>query len=255
MATATSEKNRMLAFGEKLRENPTTIWFSILVLGSAILLAKLIGNKEWEAGGSEHLGLTFRLLYKHHWKQFKLLNIAYSLFANAAKIGAGNGQPSVRMAMGGVSMEKGDYKKASENYLEGFNLAKKQKDINQAAFLQSHMGIAQVKLGELVEARKNLENALAVLSKALVKDRNSLYLQVWISNAEMGMSEWYLAAGDKKRARIWADKAGSRARKYELKTRQQDVEKLIRKIAVAGISLIVTRFSHVGLLLNKVGVW
>lgn len=252
MATVTSEKNNMLAFGEKLRENPKTIWLSIPVFGTAILLGKLVGDKEMEAGGSGHLGLTFRLLYKHHWKQVKLLDIAYALFANAARIGTGNGQPSVRMAMGGVSMEKGEYKQALENYLEGFSLAKKQKDLNQAAFLQSHVGIAQIKLGELPAAKRNLENAMKILTKAITKNQLSLYLQVWMSNGELGMSEWYLAAADKKKAKDWAEKAAKRAKIWELKTREQDVANLLKRITLAGAALIITQLKPLGLLFGRV---
>jgi tetratricopeptide (TPR) repeat protein len=230
VATVTSEKNKMLAFGEKLRENPKTIWFSLLVLGFAVFWAKIIGDKEMEAGGSGHLGLSFRLLYKHHWKNSRLLDIAYTLFSNAARIGTGNGQPSVRMAMGGVSMEKGDYQRALENYQEGYILAKKMKDTNQAAFLQSHLGIAQIKLNQLPPSKKNLETAYETLTKALKKNLQSLYLHVWASNAEIGLSEWYLAAGDKKKAKVWADIVAKRADKYELKTRKLDAEKLLKRI-------------------------
>lgn len=212
----------MLAFGERLREDPKTIWFSVPVLGFAVLLGRLTGNKEREAGGSGHLGLAFRLLYKHHWKQPRLLDIAYSLFSNAARIGTGNGQPSVRMAMGGVMMEKGEYKQAYENFLEGFEIAKKQGDFNQAAFLRTHVGIAQMKLGSLGQAKKNLDEAMRTLRKALAKNKQSLYLQVWMSNAELGMSEWYLAVGDKRKARVWAGKVAKRAQKWELRTREQD---------------------------------
>lgn len=255
MTTVTSEKNKMLAFGEKLRENPKSIWLSVPVLGAAILLGKLIGDKEMEAGGSGHLGLSFRLLYKHHWKQTKLLDIAYELFANAARIGVGNGQPSVRMAMGGIAMEKGDNKKALGNYFDGFNLAKKQKDLNQAAFLQSHMGIAQIKLDDLSSAKKNISEAMRRLSQALKKQPNSLYLQVWMSNSELGMSEWYLAAGDKKNAKVWAEKVAKRAKRWELKTREQDAKNLLKRITAACVVLIASQLKPLGLLFNRISVW
>lgn len=245
----------MLAFGERLRENPRTIWLSIPVLAAAILLARMIRNKEMEAGASGHLGLTFRLLYKHHWRQPRLLDIAYALFSSAARTGAGSGQPSVRMAMGGVAMEKGNYSQALENYKEGFQLAKKMKDSNQAAFLRSHMGIAQIKLDQLPSAKKNLENAYRTLVKALKGNPKSLYLQVWASNAEIGMSEWFLAVGDKKRARIWAKKVAERADKYELKTRRLDAEKLLKRIVAAGIAVIATQLKHLGLLVNRISAW
>lgn len=251
----TSEKNKMLAAGESLRENPKTIWLSVPVLGGAIILAKLTGNKEAEAGGSGHLGLTFRLIYKHQWKQPLLLDVAYALFKNAARIGTGGGQPSVRMAMGGVALEKNDPETALEDYRQGYSLAKRLKDANQAAFLQSHMGMAETRLGDLASAKRDVETAVKTLYSALKKNPNSLYLQVWTSNAEIGMSEWYLATGDKKKAKLWAEKVQKRAESFELKTRKLDAEKLLKRIAAAGIALAVIPLRFVSPFLGKITVW
>src|SRR3989344_9424212 len=105
MTAQTSEPNKLLALGEKLRENPDTILLSIPVLGLGIILFSLTEDKENLAGAYGHLGLAFRLYHKHHWQSPVLLKIAYWLLSQSARINAGLGQPTVRMVMGGISSD------------------------------------------------------------------------------------------------------------------------------------------------------
>lgn len=208
--------------GERLRENPQTILLSIPVLIWGILWFGITENIPAQAGAYGHLGLSFRLYYKHHWQNKVFLRIAYSLLSNATKLGTGDGQPTVRMVMGGIAAELGNKAQAKEEYDAGIQMAKRIKDGPQAAFIESH-------LGRLLVNKKHLDHAYKILFK-FANGKTGMRPHIWLSNAEIGLSEWYLAAGDKKRAKFWADKVARRAAKYDLKTRILDAQKLLQKI-------------------------
>lgn len=224
------EENKLLAIGERLRENPRTILLSIPVLGWGIFWFGLMGDRDALAGAFGHLGLTFRLYYKHHWQNKTFLKIAYWLLLQAARLGTGDGQPTVRMVMGTIAAELENQEQAQVDYEAGIQMAKKIKDEPQAAFIESH-------LGKLLLDKKRLDHTYKVLSQ-FAKGKTDMRPHVWLSNAEIGLSEWYLAAGDKKRARLWANKVAARADKHDLKTRRLDAQNLKKKISVAVILLL-----------------
>ena len=249
MTAQTSEPNKLLALGERLRENPDTILLSIPVLGLGIILFSLTEDKENLAGAYGHLGLAFRLYHKHHWQSPVLLKIAYWLLSQSARINAGLGQPTVRMVMGGISSDLGNYSQAQKDYELGIQMAKGLKDSWQAAFIASHLGRLETKTGNLVGAKKNLDDSLKILSAAVKKD-SSPRLHIWLSNTEIGLSEWFLAAGDKIQAKTWADKVSARAEKYDLKTRKLDAANLLAKISTPIVFVVST-----GLKLALASLW
>lgn len=234
MVAQTHEPNKLLALGEKLRENPDTILLSIPVLSFGLILFSLTGDKEALAGAYGHLGLAFRLYHKHHWQNPVLLKIAYWLLSRSALINTGMGQPTVRMVMGGIASDLGNYDEAKKEYELGIKMAKDLKDNLQAAFITGHLGRLEIKTGDLPTAKKTLNSSLKVLSAAVKKD-SSPRLHIWLSNVEIGLSEWFLAAGDKTQAKIWADKVTARAEKYDLKTRKLDAAKLLEKITASAV--------------------
>lgn len=219
MTTTLVEPNKLLALGERLRENPKTILLSIPVLGFGIVWFGLIGDKFAQAGASGHLGLGFRLYYKHHWQNKIFLRIAYKLLENAME---GEGSPTVRMVMGGISAELGDKVQAQQDYELGIKMSLAIKDAPQAAFIESH-------LGKLLLDKKHLDHAYKVLNK-FAQNKLEQRPHIWLSNVELGYSEWYLSKLNKNLALIWANKAKNRADKYQLETRKLDVENMIRKI-------------------------
>lgn len=214
--TAITEPNKLLAIGEGLRENPKTILLSIPVLGFGVFWFGLIGDKHARAGAYGHLGLAFRLYYKHHWQNKIFLKIAYWLLDHAH---SGEGSPTVKMVMGGISAELGDKSQAITDFETGIKMALKIKDEPQAAFIESH-------LGKLLLDKKHLDHAYKVLSKFAL-NKSDQRPHIWLSNVELGYSEWYLWKGDKVRANIWVKKAQFRANKYKLETRKLDVQRLL----------------------------
>ena len=101
-------------------------------------------------------------------------------------------------------------------------MALKLRDAPQAAFIESH-------LGKLLLDIRHLDHAYKILSK-FAKNKTEQRPHIWLSNAELGYSEWYLSIGDRKRAVLWAKKAQTRAKRYGLETRKLDVENMIKKI-------------------------
>ena len=237
MTAQTSEPNKLLALGEKLRENPDTILLSVPVLGLGIILFSLTGDKEALAGSYGHLGLTFRLYHKHHWQNPVFLKIAYWLLSQSALINTDMGQPTVRMVLGGISSDLGNYDQARKDYQLGIQMAKDLKDPWQGAFITSHLGRLETKTGNLVIAKKDLDDSLKILSAAVKKDSGPR-LHIWLSNVEIGLSEWFLATGDKTQAKLWANKVAARAEKHDLKTRKLDSIKLLEKISTTTIIAI-----------------
>lgn len=229
MTTTIKEAYSLLAIGEGFRENPRTILLSIPILGFSIFWYSFAHNRSALAGAYGHLGLTFRLYYKHHWQNPVLLKIAYWLLLQSSKINVGMGQPTVRMVLGGIASDLGNYDQAQKDYELGIQMAKDLKDPWQAAFITSHLGRLEIKIGNLVGAKKNLDDSLKILLAAVKKDSSSR-LQIWLSNVEIGLSEWFLATGDKIQAKFWADKVVSTAEKYDLKTRRLDAINLLAKI-------------------------
>lgn len=219
MTTTLVEPNKLLALGESLRENPKTILLSIPVLGFGILWFGMIGNKYAQAGAFGHLGLAFRLYYKHHWQNKIFLRIAHKLLENAQ---SGEGSPTVIMVMGGISAELGDKTQAKRDYEQAIKIALKIGDVPQAAFIESH-------LGKLLLDKKHLDHAYKVLSK-FAQNKREQRPHIWLSNVELGYSEWYLAKLNKKMALYWANKTLTRANKYKLETRKLDVANLLKKI-------------------------
>ena len=118
--------------------------------------------------------------------------------------------------------------------MEKFKEALKEaKDINHKSIqgnIYSHIAIVELKRGELNKTRKYLDRAVDILEGAVKKKPDSLYLHVWFSGAELTMGEYWLAAGERMKALLWAKKAKRRADKYNLKVRKLDAEKLISKI-------------------------
>jgi tetratricopeptide (TPR) repeat protein len=238
MSTQTFEPNKLLALGEKLRENPQTILLSLPIFGWGILWFKLAGDKDGLAGAFGHLGLAFKLYYKHHWQNKSFLKISYHLLSEAAKQGTGNGQPSVRMVMGSIALDLGNNLQAKWDYELAIRMSRKIKDFNQTAFIMGHLGRVKTILGDFVGAKKDLDRGLKILSKTIKRDK-SPRLQIWISNLELAMSEWYLACGDKKKAKLWAIAVSRRSHKYDLKTRKLDANNLLSKISASIVPMII----------------
>lgn len=252
MTTQTHEPNKWLALGERLRENPRTILLSIPVLGAGVLWFGLVEDKNAQAGAFGHLGLTFRLYYKHHWQNKFFLRLAYYLLSQAAELGTGDGQPTVRMVMGGIAADLGNLGQAKNNYDKGVTLAKRINDPIQAAFVESHLGRLEIQNHHLPAAQKHLDHAYKVLSQ-FATNKTDARPHIWLSNAEIGYGEWYLAAGDKKRAKLWTDKVAARANKYNLKTRRLDAQKLLQKISAVTL-LVLSQYPRamisIGTLIN-----
>jgi len=220
---------KFLSLGEQLRENPKTIWLSIPVLILGIMWYGIKGDKEGQTGGYGHLGLTFRLLHKHQGQSKLFLRISYWLFSQANHIGVGSGLPTVRLKMAQVVAQLGDLKQAKMDIESAIKLCQQTKDISQAAYITAHLGRIKIKLGDLAGAKRDLESSFRDLEKIL-KKRSTMHHQIWMSTAEMGLSEWYFASGDKKQALLWAQKAAARAQKQDLKTRMLDISNLIHEI-------------------------
>ncbi|KKU28582.1 MAG: hypothetical protein UX80_C0004G0012 [Candidatus Amesbacteria bacterium GW2011_GWA2_47_11b] len=226
------EQFKLLSLGEKLRENPKTIWLSVPAFLFSALWSTLVGNREELAGSFGHLGISWELIRKHHWKSGVFLDLALWSYQQAVKIGVGDGQPSVRLKIGSMYAEKGDLPRAKKYIEEGLALCRNIKDVPQGAFLLAHLGRIKTKLGDFAGAKKDLDKSLSIMEKILKKD-SSLRLHIWASTAEMGLAEWYLAAGDKKRAKLWAQKVATRATIHDLKTRALDAKDLLAKISAA----------------------
>lgn len=234
----------LLATGESLREDPRTILLSFPVLAFAVVLYYFSENRPALASALGHLALSFRLFYKHHLRLKILLLIAYQLLSESAGIGAGDGQPTVRMVMGTIATEFGNLDQGESDFITGIKMASDINDKNQTAFIESHLGRLLVQKGELQKAKKHLDNAYKVLS-LFVKNASDQRPHIWISNTELGLSEYYLAVRDKEKAKHWADQAKSRADKYKLETRKLDVKKLMSQITQALPALLLSwlRFS------------
>ncbi len=220
----------LLSLGESLRENPRTILLSIPILGFAIVWLTLTGNREGEAGGYGHLGLTFKLLYKHHWKKEFLQTIAYTLFSKAAELSTGEGRPTILLKMAQISGERGDWKRARDEIEQALELARQVGDEAQYSYLLAHLGRIKIMLNDMPGAKEDLEESLKDLTEITNKE-STMRLQVWMSTPEMILSEWYLAAGDKKNAKLWAEKVIARSEKYDLKTRKLDGQNLLKRIS------------------------
>ncbi len=232
MSKNAQEGNQLLSLGERVRENPHTILLSIPILGFAIVWLKLKGDREGQAGGYGHLGLTFKLLYKHHWKNEFLQTIAYDLFSKAADLSVGNGRPTILLKMAQISGELGDWKRAKDEVEQALLLAKQIGDDSQYAYLLAHLGRIKMMLNDMPGAKSDLEKSLKDLTD-ITKKESTMRLQVWMSTPEMILSEWYLAVGDKKNAKLWAQKVIGRAEKYDLKTRKLDGQNLLKRISAS----------------------
>lgn len=215
--------------GEKFRENPKTIFLSLPIFGIGLAWFSLTGQSEYLSGSFGHLGLTFKLLYKHHIKNKLLLKIAYWLFGRAYSVGAGDSAPTVKMKLGEIAFEL-DKKTEALNHLQyAVKLAKAENDLPQMAYAQVNLGRLQIQFHDLTSAQTNLTLALPILSEAS-RNSESHRLHIWACAAEIGMAEYHLALADKKAALVWANKAKRRAESYHLKTRFLDVKNLFRKL-------------------------
>jgi len=223
------EQFSLLAWGEIIRENPATIWFSIPILLFSAVWSWLSDNREQLAGSFGHLGIAFELINKYHWRHPLFLDLAYWSFRKARRTGVGDGQPTVSLKLGSIAEQRGDLAAAKAFIEEGIGMCRKLKDVPQRAFLTAHLGRVKTKLGDFAGAKADLESSLKTLTKS-IKRESTFRLQVWASTAEMGLAEWYLAAGDKKQAKTWADKVAARAAKHDLKTRNLDAAKLLSEI-------------------------
>ncbi|KKU03009.1 MAG: hypothetical protein UX99_C0030G0005 [Candidatus Amesbacteria bacterium GW2011_GWB1_47_26] len=233
MSKNAQEGNRLLSLGERVRENPHTILLSIPILGFAIIWLKLVRDREGQAAGYGHLGLTFKLLYKHHWKNKLLQTIAYDLFSKAVDLATGDGRPTIILKMAQISGEQGNWKKAKDEVARALLLAKQIGDDSQYAYLLAHLGRIKIMLDDMPGAKSDLENSLKNLT-AITQKESTMRLQVWMSTPEMILSEWYLAASDNKNAKLWAQKVIDRAEKYDLKTRKLDGQNLLKRISSHG---------------------
>ena len=224
------EKRRILLFGETIRENPRTILLSIPVFFFGFLFYSLIGDREGKAGSLGHCGITFKNYYRHHWKKKFLLEIAYFLINSSSKLATGEGKVSNFIHCGQIAFTLGKHPLAVSKFREAL---KEAEDINHKSIqgnIYNHMAIVELKKGKLNEARKYLDKAVDILEGAVKKKPDSLYLHVWFSGAELVMGEYFIKKGDKGSAKKWAIKAQKRVKKYNLKTRKQDVKNLLKRI-------------------------
>ena len=89
--------------------------------------------------------------------------------------------------------------------------------------------------------KKHLDHAYKILSKFAL-NKHEQRPHIWLSNVELGYSEWYYSIGDRKRAIDWTKKAQLRAIKYNLETRKLDAVNLLKKLTL----VIIASFTYVG---------
>ena len=237
--TKSQERRRILELGESLRENPGTILLSVPIFFFGYLFYSIIGDKEGVAGSLGHCGITFKNYYKHYWKQDFLLKIAYRLYDKSAQYATGEGKVSTIHHAGQVALELGDVELAEKRYKEALSEARRLKLVNIEAYVIDHMAQLEIERGNYELAKEYLDGAYNILSKAVKKEPKSMYLHIWLSSVEINTANYWLAVGDKNKARIWAKHAQKRADKYDLKMRKKDVKKIMDKLVSAGVALVL----------------
>ena len=162
-------------------------------------------------------------------ERFPFKNCVF-LINSSSKLATGEGKVSNFIHCGQISLTLGKHPLAMRKFKEALKEAKDTNHKSIQGNIYSHMAIVELKRGKLNKTRKYLDKAVDILEGAVRKKPDSLYLHVWFSGAELTMGEYWLAAGDRKKALLWAKKARRRVNKYDLKVRKLDAENLISKI-------------------------
>jgi len=240
------EKKKILLLGETFRENPNTILLSIPIFLFGVLYYSLVSDKQGLAGSYGHMGISFKNFYKHFWQRKFLLKVSYSLFKKSSDYAElGEGKVSSILHCGQVAVTLERYKLARKQFVKALLLAKELNRSDHAAYILGHMAKVEIETQDLGKAKEYLDRSLRILKRAVNKNPKSLYLQIWLSHSELMLGEYWLASGDRAKAKIWAEKARKRANKYNLKVRKLDVKKLVSKIGKATKVLVVAALSYI----------
>lgn len=224
------ETSKLLALGEKLRENPKTILLSVPIFLIGTVWFSLKKDEEKLAGSFGHLGITFKNCYKHHWQQKFLLILAAKSFAISAKHAPLKDKPAVLLKLGQTWIELEKIELGQRIYEEGIKIAEKIKDFPMVGYILAHRGrlFASQKKPEL--AWQDLKKAEEYIRQGIKKRKDSLYYQIWLSGVELDISDYYLTLKETEKALEWVKKAGRRAEKFSLETRKLDAQKMLKKI-------------------------
>lgn len=224
------ERRKILLLGETIRENPRTILLSIPIFFFGFIFYTLIGDKEGKAGSFGHCGITFKNYHRHYWQKDFLLKIAYFLFDKSSQYATGEGRVSDFLHCGKTALVLGNTPLALKKYNEALKEAKKIGHKSMPGYIFSHIAALKLESKDIDKAKEYLKKAHDILTRALKERPDSMYLHIWMSQVELMYGEYWLAAGDKRRALSWAKMAESRAMKYSLKVRKLDAKKLLEKI-------------------------
>ncbi len=116
---------------------------------------------------------------------------------------------------------------ASKLYKEAYDLAIKFNDLNHAAFIQGDLARVKLILGETESAKRELDKSYHVLKSAIDKDPENLFLQIWISNTELGLIEYYQLQDQRQEIEDLRKQVLERAEKFNLKSRKIELKKLL----------------------------
>lgn len=231
---------KLLIFGEKVRENPRTILLSIPIFIFALIYYWITGYREGVAGSLGHMGIAFTNFYKHNWQQNFLLRIGYFLFGKSTEFATGEGKVSAILHCGQAAILLKDFELARRKSLEALREVKKENvKTGIEGYIYGHyLGKIELETENVGKARGHVERGLKILKEKSKRSRGSLYLQVWLSGTELTMAEYWLAKKDEEASRIWAERAKARADKYNLKVRKLDAKKLFTRIGKVATAFV-----------------
>lgn len=224
------EGNKLLKWGEQVRENPKTSMLSVPIFTMAGIVMILTGDKEGLAACFGHGGIAWKNYYKHNWRNPLLLRIALWDFETAARLSSGQGKPTVWLKCAETAQQLKLLDKAEDYYQRGIEAAKKISDVYQLAYVNAGYARLKMERGAFQEARELLNDARTVLKKGVDDLPDSLYLHVWYTQALIVTGEYYLATNDKKAAENYAREALAHSQEYKLSFRIHDAQMLLDKI-------------------------
>lgn len=240
----THETSRLLSLGERLRENPRTILFSIPIFLIGALWFSFKKDSERISGSWGHLGISFKNYYKHRLKLRLLLRLAAECFSRSLQYSPLKDKPTVLLKLGQTQIELGDVKAGEKVFNEAIKIAKDLKDYPQLGYVLSHRGKLYVLQKKMDLAWQDFQRALEYIEEGVEKKKDSLYYQIWFSGLELEIANYYLELGQKEEAEQWIVKAKQRAEKYKLETRKLDVLKMMGKIEkLMSIVISILHFS------------
>lgn len=224
-----AKKEQLLLFGEKLRENPRTFWFSVPIFLICLLVYFLLKDKKALAHTFEQLGIVPQNTYRHWYKNSHLLTMANFLFKKASQLAPEEDKPAYLLKYGQTLSQLGQFRKSLLVFNKALKICKKYNQQPMLGYILSHKGHTLMEYGFEKEAFKDLKESIRLLEQAL-KEKSFVYHQIWLSGAELSMAEWYLKSKKKHEALKWAKKAEKRAKENNLKIRILDSKKVLEEI-------------------------